>query len=157
MEEWKDISRYPGYQISSLGRLKKPSGEIQLGSVNTQGYRQFTILGNKVIHAHKEVCLAFHGDKPFPEALALHRNGDKSINTRDNLYWGTHQENMKDRDTHGTTARGDKGGLAKLTWEQVRELRSLRGKVSRTQLCKRFGIARATLQAILNNKTWVES
>lgn len=157
-EEWKSIERLPGYRISSLGRLMKPNGSIQLGSINAQGYRQFYISRphdkDVVIHAHKEVCIAFYGPKPFDDAQVRHKNGDKEDNSKSNVCWGSHEDNMNDRDLHGTTASGERQGLTGLTQEQVREIRSLQNVVSRTELCARFKIARATLQSILSGKTW---
>lgn len=156
IEEWRSIEDLPGYQISSFGRLKKPSGEIQLGSTNAQGYRQFTVLSYQIIHAHKEVCKAFHGSKPFPEAQALHKNGNKDDCSESNMYWGTHAQNMKDRDTHGRTVSGENAGLAKLTWDQVRQIRGLQNQLSRPKIMDQFGISQAALQNILSGKTWRE-
>jgi hypothetical protein len=43
----------------------------------------------------------------------------------ENLRWGTHKENMEDREKHGRTARGERNGRYKLSPEQVRDIRTL--------------------------------
>ncbi len=43
---------------------------------------------------HRLVCLAFHGPKPFPEAVVIHIDEDAHNNRADNLRWGTQKENL---------------------------------------------------------------
>ncbi|MES2295233.1 MAG: HNH endonuclease signature motif containing protein [Pseudomonadota bacterium] len=46
------------------------------------------------IKVHQAVCEAFHGPKPFPEAVVIHRDEDGLNNREDNLKWGTQKENL---------------------------------------------------------------
>lgn len=43
---------------------------------------------------HQLVCEAFHGPKPFPDAIVLHLDEDALNNRPENLRWGTQKENL---------------------------------------------------------------
>lgn len=44
--------------------------------------------------AHQLVCEAFHGPKPFPEAVVIHLDENALNNRPENLKWGTQKENL---------------------------------------------------------------
>jgi len=46
------------------------------------------------IKIHQAVCEAFHGPKPFPAAVVLHRDESGLNNRPDNLEWGTQKKNL---------------------------------------------------------------
>jgi hypothetical protein len=56
------------------------------------------------------------------------------------------------------TASGDRHGMAKLTWSQVRQIRRrlCTEGVSHSQLAREFNIGRTAIHSIATNKTWVE-
>jgi len=62
---------------------------------------------------------------------------------------GTHAENMYDRSIR---KRGQ--GYWKLTWEDVNRIRELAGTATHKELAKQFGVQRATITQILNNRSW---
>jgi hypothetical protein len=70
------------------------------------------------------VLEAFTGPCP-PGLEILHNNGNPADDRLENLRWGTHKENMEDREKHGRTARGERNGRYKLSPEQVRDIRTL--------------------------------
>lgn len=43
---------------------------------------------------HQLVCEAFHGPKPFPEAVVIHLDENAHNNRPGNLKWGTQKENL---------------------------------------------------------------
>ncbi len=88
------------------------------------------------------VCAAFHG--PCPAGMECnHRDGNPVNDAADNLFWGTHSENMAAADLRGphTPARGERNGNAKLSDEQLRQIVSLRGKMERNNVAKTFGVS----------------
>jgi hypothetical protein len=119
-EEWRRIEGWPGYEISSLGRLgswhklpnaKHPPQErrILVGGKDKDGYRRAVLVNGKTrrsLRLHHLVLDTFQGKRPFPEAVARHLNGDLTDNSVTNLCWGTQQENIDDRERHGRTRSG---------------------------------------------------
>ena len=114
IEEWKTILDYPGYQVSNEGRVrsidrKNYSGRFKK-EISWKGKELKRIkLNNKywVVNlshrgtsklkcVHHLVLTAFAGPR-LHGALARHED-DNGFNANiDNLYWGTHSDNMNDR------------------------------------------------------------
>lgn len=108
MEVWKPIPRLPEYEASSLGRVRRVpyTAAMPKGGVRTYGgkpwygawdlvQRRFTIqYKSKTYRVALLVCEAFHGEKPFPEAVAMHLDEDSANNRSENLQWGTQKQNL---------------------------------------------------------------
>lgn len=54
---------------------------------------------------HVIVCEAWNGPAPIAQPLVCHNNGDPMDNRADNLRWGSHAENMADRERHEEARR----------------------------------------------------
>ena len=104
IERWRPIPGWPGYEASSLGRLRarRPTARqgrailqtpprVMTGHIEKDGRRRInlTLAGRrkKVIVGHL-VCLAFHGRAPAG-CGAEHRNGDLADDRARNLRWAT--------------------------------------------------------------------
>lgn len=99
-EVWLD-TKYPGYKVSSLGRVVGRRGTILAASVNDRGYRNITVYGgnSRTVNLHVLICETFHG--PAPEGMeARHLDGNSLNNRSDNLAWGTRAVNSWERDEH---------------------------------------------------------
>ena len=127
MEEiWKPVSDVDGYEVSNLGRVRSiprlvnvagggqrlaPSKMLKPWRSSDNGNRagHLTVsLGRGIrCRVHHLVLEEFVGPRP-PGMLALHRDGDSSNNTVENLYWGTYSENMHDSVKHGVHAGANK-------------------------------------------------
>lgn len=105
------------------------------------------------------VLRTFVGPPP-PGCEACHfPDRDPWNNTLTNLRWDTRRENFRDRDTHGTTARGSAHGMAKLTEEQVLEIRRLykpgkESKFNTVRLARIFGVDHTMISMIVTRKNW---
>lgn len=154
MEEWLLIPDHGGfYKISNLGRIfGVRSNKILSQYLNDRGY-----LASMLGRTHILVCRTFHGPKPFPTALALHKDDVKTNNTSDNLYWGDDVDNAKDRVLNDLTTVGEKNGQAKLDWYKVRLARQLykEGK-SYWELAIQFGVGHITMRNVVFELTWKE-
>ena len=97
--------------------------------VNGKRYLTAQLCGEKRknVLVHHLVLLAFVGPRPFPKAQCRHLDDNPENNRRDNLAWGTQQENMEDLKRNGRfpDRKGEKNSQAKLTRDQVETIRRL--------------------------------
>jgi len=70
------------------------------------------------------------------------------------LRWAFHKENEADKILHGTTLDGARCGAAKLTEQEVMEIRSLAGQLPTKELADRFRISHGTINAVKARRTW---
>lgn len=122
MEEWRPVVGYEGlYEVSSHGEVRSvdrviqgPHGPARLrGKIRRQGlgrggYKHVGVSKDGVartIKVHTLVLEAFHGPRPFEDALCRHLDGDCQNNHVSNLQWGTAKENLEDSIRHGTHYR----------------------------------------------------
>lgn len=108
-EEWRPVLGFEGlYEVSNLGRVKslprdarnrghllklRPS-KAYYGAVLYRDGRPRRKL------VHRLVLEAF--ESPCPDGMeCCHRDGNPRNNVPENLYWGTHLQNMQDRVRHG--------------------------------------------------------
>lgn len=118
-------------------------------------YGTFSINGRHE-YAHRHAYnLANPGD-PLGDRHGLHRCDNPPCCNPKHIYPGTHGDNMADRQRKGRTARGSRSGMAKLTEALVRQAREryARGGISQAQLAAAYGVAEATIQAIVEGRTW---
>jgi hypothetical protein len=89
---------------------------------------------------------------PIPDGLVVcHRCDNPPCVRPDHLFLGTHQDNDADRDAKGRTANGERIGAAKLTDEQVAEIRRLRDAgLSQTSIAARYGVSQSHVSRIVN-------
>lgn len=124
MEEWRGVSGWTAYEVSSEGRVRSldryvpnkwggssfRKGQV-LKPVLHKGYPAVTLRGGSekewTVKVHRLVLEAFAGQKP--DGLeARHLNGDRQDNRSKNLVWGTRSDNNIDRVRHGTHTQAAK-------------------------------------------------
>jgi DNA-binding NarL/FixJ family response regulator len=76
-------------------------------------------------------------------------------NRLDNLRYDTPSNNHQDKYRHGTMMQGEKHYNAKLTTDDVRQIRELvcQGTTQR-ELARQFNVCEATVSLLVHNKTW---
>lgn len=111
---WKEVPSFPGVLANNLGQILLPEkiakmpngGERVYKTKPTYGYvakasktAKHTYLnvcnryfGN--IKVHRAVCEAFHGKKPFEDAVVIHLDENALNNRPENLKWATQKENL---------------------------------------------------------------
>lgn len=173
-EEWRDVAGWEGlYQVSNLGRVRRIARfrkvsdglfepcETNLVSIfrdRRSGYPQARLSNGKAktCLVHRLVCEAFHGPPPFEGAHVAHWDGTRDNNRSDNLRWATPLENAEDRRRHQRDALGDAHARAKLTPEQVRDIRRRHnGRYGDgIALAREYGVTNTLITNITKRKTW---
>lgn len=127
-------------------------------SLSTHGYGQFNI-GVKLYGAHRVAYALKNG--PIPDgAQILHRCDNPACVRPSHLFPGDHRSNMRDMAAKGRSTRGERNPSAKLSLDQVREIRerlefSRRG--AQKLLASEFGVAPRTISAIAARKLWKDT
>ncbi len=92
-EVWHDIIGFPGYTVSSIGRIKGPHGTLLSMHDNGQGYLTVRLRG-KHRYVHRLVATAFiENSLNLPEVN--HKDKNKQNNCVENLEWCTRDYNAK--------------------------------------------------------------
>jgi hypothetical protein len=104
-------------------------------------------------YIHRLVAEAF---VPNPDNLpeVNHKDCDKTNNQVSNLEWCDRHWNLQHSYDHGLKRTGETHGCARLTEDDVREIRALRGKVSGKEISQMFGVAQCTVSAIQLHRIW---
>lgn len=94
-EDWKKLilDKIRKIEVSSIGRIKMPSGIITYGS-NRDGYRTVSI-NDKNYNVHRLVCMAFKPIDNYEDYVVDHIDSNKSNNNLENLEWVTNQVNVQ--------------------------------------------------------------
>lgn len=173
IEIWKPIPNFSRYEASNLGRLRslnyKRSGKVKVlkPAKSNDGYLKTMLLNDSGKYSswtvHKFVMLAFKGERS--KGLEVnHINGVKTDNRLENLEYCTRSENIKHAFRTGLDnverVRGENNPTAKLTKEQVKEIRAyvLNARANgirfygRKQLAMRYGISEGHVKDLVSQR-----
>lgn len=119
------------------------------------GYGRIRFEGRTTL-VHVLACIRRHGERPAGHEVA-HTCGVRICMNYRHLRWATPTENQADKVRHGTTNRGERYGRARLTWDQVRDIRRLRmqGESARS-LGKTYGVTSGYIGRIVNHQIWID-
>lgn len=121
---------------------------------NAKGYGNFRYKG-KSWRLHVAVWVV--NDGPVPLGMVVCHTCDNRIcGNRRHLFLGTNADNSADMREKGRSAVGEKNGSAKLTAEQVLEIRLIHsaGDATLPELGERFGVSRHNIGLIVRRKRW---
>jgi hypothetical protein len=173
--EYREIPDYPGYRAGSDGTIwtlwksvnmghrkgcKMEMGDkwtIKKTHILKNGYFIVNIHNHKGRHTrlvHQLILETFVGPKP-KSLICRHLDGTKTNNNRTNLTWGTDKENSQDTIAHGRANRGEKNPLAKISKDDVLEIRRRRRLGESTiALAKFYGLNQCHVNAICVGASW---
>lgn len=99
---------------------------------------------------------ATQGPPPSDKHEAAHSCGNGNIGCVNpkHLYWATSTANQGDRVKHGTSNRGSRQWKAKLSEQDVREIRRLLGSESQLSIASRFNVDPSVISDIKRGKKW---
>lgn len=149
------VPNCPPYRVDIYGNVYGHRGKMTHDLNDRYPRLKLMIDGKPVLkYVHHIVLETFIG--PRPESMeCCHRNGNALDNRLGNLRWGTRESNARDKIRHGTTTRGERNHHAKLTSNQVEQIRQLRRDgLNNKQIAKRFGVTHSNVSAICLGKSW---
>jgi hypothetical protein len=165
-EIWKPVVGFEThYEVSSWGRIKRIApyrntypGRILAACKGVRGYQSVGLYVNGVCHretVHKLVYEAFVGLVPEGKNIN-HIDGVKTNNRVDNLEATTQRENLHHAYKLGLRHHGEEHPRAKLTWEQVAEIRAkyVKNVYGIPKLAKEYGVGWSTVADILDGTHW---
>lgn len=107
------------------------------------------------LSVHRAVFAAFHGEIPSG-MLIRHADGDSRNNTLANLALGTQADNIDDRRRHGRGVSGAANPSARLTADEVTELRAWHasGGVTYVEIAEWYGVSSQTIGRAVRGESW---
>jgi hypothetical protein len=140
-------------------KVDKSDGEgcwLWTGGKSTLGSGRIWMNGQMHV-ASRIVWELTHG--PIPKGLLVcHTCDNPSCVNPEHLFLGTQNDNMRDASSkgrmRGPSLKGENNPAHKLTNDQARAIKRLRGWYSSNLLAAAFGVARAQILSIWSGKTW---
>lgn len=122
---------------------------------NKFGYGVILSEGRKQI-VSRLVCTEVNGPPPteIHEAAHLCGKGHEACVARRHLAWKTPVANAADRLVHGTDNRGSRNGLVRLTEDDVRQIRAMRGTASMSAIGRQFDVSAKSISQIYAGDSW---
>jgi HNH endonuclease/NUMOD4 motif len=161
VSNWLPVPGYEGlYSVSDDGEVMSWVSERLLKpNRNSYGYWRVSLSnadGKKSPNIHVLVMLAFIGVRTKGMHIN-HKNADKSDNRLSNLEYCTAAENKQHASRMGLCASGERNGGAKLTRQQVDEIR---GKLksdygNKIALAREYGVSRYAIYRIDAGTHWI--
>jgi hypothetical protein len=145
-----------GYHMDDFWKkVQKTDGcWLWKASKTRNGYGQVSIRG-RVLKAHRVAYEFTRG--PIPLGLfACHKCDNRACVRPDHLFLGTPRDNIQDAVQKGRMCAGERQWCAKLTGEQVVDIRRryAEGGITHKALAREFGVSSATICLIVTGKKW---
>lgn len=171
--KWKNVVGYEGfYQVSNLGQVRRigPAKGATVGKIlvpieqfverkTREPYTMLTVRLSRggQVKSYVIACLvaeAFIG--PKPDGMQVnHKDTDPSNNVSWNLEYVTNQGNALHASRNGLLVCGEAHASAKVTEDQVREIRKkATNGVALRQLAREYGLNVSTIHPMVHGKTW---
>jgi hypothetical protein len=165
MEEiWKAIPGHPGYEASTLGRIRSINrvitkngrpvarkGVVLKNALGPGGYLLVSLNNQQSCRVHRMILITFVGTPPAG-MQACHNDGNRANNRTDNLRWDTSKHNHADRIGHGTAPVGENNGRSKLSAAQVV---CIRGDTRpRYVVAAEYGVTPSLISQIITRRIW---
>ena len=140
------------YEITCDGKvINKHTGHTLAPQPNGKGYLRVSI-GKKLMFIHRLVAEKYIPN-PENKPQVNHKDGNKLNNCVDNLEWVTNQENRNHAVDNDLQVTGEKCSWAKLTEENVKEIRANPG-YENEYWARKFKVSRSTISDVVNYRTW---
>lgn len=145
----------PAY-VDKRGALRKMRRIVP--TETKKGYQRVALNKNgkqKRMYVHRLVAKTFIPNEENRTQIN-HKDGNKLNNHISNLEWCTNQENIihsyKTGLRVGTDAKGERNTMARLSEEDVMEIRISNNKIAR--IANKFGVSKSCIYKIKQRKRW---
>ena len=141
--------------LGSIKVTEQGCWEWQL-SKHYRGYGLIKI-DHKTTLAHRVSYETFVGSIP-KGAMVIHNCDNPPCVNPEHLRCGTHRDNIDDMVAKGRSLSGEQHNLAKLSWNEVREIRALyqTGGYTLLQLAEKYSVSKPTIWGIVQYRYWKE-
>jgi hypothetical protein len=106
---------------------------------------------------HRQIYAKYHGVKLTSKDVIRHTCDNRWCIEITHLIIGTQADNLADARERGRlNSKGSNNGRAKLTEEQVKEIRKKykSGRGTQAEIAKEFNVSRAQIGKIINYESW---
>ena len=140
------------YEITRDGKIiNKHTGHTLAPQPNGKGYLRVSI-GKKLMFVHRLVAEKYIPN-PENKPQVNHKDGNKLNNCVEKLEWVTKQENRNHAVDNDLQVTGERCSWAKLTEENVKEIRANPG-YENEYWARKFKVSRGTINDVVNYRTW---
>lgn len=152
------ICGYPDYTVSESGVVARLGRPLRPCRLKRGGYLAVSLWRRnrgKTWPVHKLVALAFLEPRPTPWHQLAHDDGDETNPHWRNLRWDWREGNEADKVRHGTSNQGERNGAARLSANDVQEIRRryLAGE-KQSQIAAIYGVSSSRISTICTGKGW---
>lgn len=140
-----------GYRLTESGCHEWPQ------SRNPKGYGHFWAGKERGLQAAHRYAWEMANGTPIPPGMEVrHRCDNPPCINPEHLEIGTHTQNIHDSLARSRNTYGDRHPKARLTADQVTQIRRLRAEaaLSFAQLARDFNVAPSTIVQVVKRKTW---
>lgn len=164
----KPIPDHPGYfasdegDIYSILRSKTGSPKKRKVTIDYHGRAIINLQappGSKFTTKTYSVSIliltAFKGPRPKGDYQCSHLNGNALDNRPVNLEWETRAQNEARKEEHGTIMRGELNGRAKLTEQDIRDIRqALANGATQMDMARKYLTTQSNIWDIKERNSW---
>lgn len=166
--EWRIIPGFESYAVSSDGRIMSfPSASRGKRAINgilkpkpggyKKTYFKVSLYKDKMardFYIHKLVLSIF--GSPQPEGMqCAHIDGNPHNNNIDNLMWATPAENSQHKILHGTSGKGERNSMARISDNDVFTiLRRIYLGNSAKDIAHDYGVCASTILSVAAGRTF---
>jgi len=144
-----------------LEKVRKTSTCWEWAGTKSCGYARIEeptgVRPSRTLGAHRVAYELFVGPIPEGKHILHHCDNPGCVNP-EHLFLGTQADNVKDSVAKGRQARGERNGSAKLTQQQVQEIRDQYQPRSHEfgsyALARRYDVDQSNIILIVHGETW---
>lgn len=158
--EWRPVPGFDNYEANTYGFIRNRHTRRRIRGYDTGDAVHVHLYRGKgktnlTCNLGSVILMAWVGPRPGPGYDCSHLNGDHRNNRLSNLAWETRRRNMERRSEHGRTAWGEKHGNARLTEDDVTEIRArLAAGATNVQLGREYDVSAGTISHIRTGRSW---